>query len=159
MKLFKSLVVALLVLLAAGLPVQAARPKQVKLFFIILDDNGKSGKRIGCNDSVVAVAVDVAPATATLRTAYERLLAAQDDPYGPRKLSNPLSRSRLKVKSVAIKNRTAIIKLTGNLISAGTCEDPRLEAQLTETARQFSTVRKVSVFVNNIPLNKLLSGQ
>jgi hypothetical protein len=159
MKIFKALVLTTLILVAIGPYVQGSTSKQIKLFFIILDDNGKSGKKIGCNDSVVSVDVNIAPSSTPLRAAYETLLAIHDDPYGPQKLSNPLSQSQLKVKSVAIKKKTAIIRLTGKLVSAGHCEDPRIEAQLTEIALQFPSVKKVSVFVNDVPLNDLLSGQ
>ncbi|HVG29867.1 MAG TPA: GerMN domain-containing protein [Pyrinomonadaceae bacterium] len=159
MKIFKAFALTALTLVIVGAPAGGAAAKQVKLFFIILDDNGRSGKKIGCGDSIVPVVVDTAPTSAPLRRAYETLLAIRDDPYGTRKLSNPLSRSNLKVDSVVIKKRVAIIKLTGELISAGHCEDPRVEAQLTEVALQFPSIRKVSVFVNGVALSKLLSGQ
>jgi hypothetical protein len=159
MKIFKAITLAVLTLFIVGTPVRGVAAKRIKLFFIALDDHGKAGKKIGCDDSVVPVVVNIAPTSAPLRSAYETLLAVRDDPYGTQKLSNPLSRSKLKVKSVAITKRVAVIKLTGELISAGHCEDPRIEAQLTEVALQFPSVRKVSVFVNGVALSKLLSGQ
>lgn len=159
MKIFKAVTLTMLVLVIVGTPVRGATTKQIKLFFIVLDDNGKSGKKIGCDDSIVPVVVNIAPTSAPLRSAYERLLAIHDDAYGIQKHSNPLSRSNLKIKSVSIKKRIAIIKLTGELISAGHCEDPRIEAQLTEVALQFSSVKQVSVFINGVALSKLLSGQ
>lgn len=159
MKTSKTRVLSLLILLAFVFPVHATQAREIKLFFIAVDDNGASGKKIGCNDSVVPVDVEVGRSPGTLRTAYNRLLNTREESYGERNLSNPLSKSRLRVKSIVIRNRTAIIKLTGRLVSAGACEDPRIEAQLTETALQFPTVRRVSVFVNNVPLGRLLSGR
>jgi hypothetical protein len=159
MRILPALVLTVLAFVSAGLPAQAATTKQIKLFFIVLDDDGKSGKKIGCNDSVVPVAVSIAPTAAPLRAAYEKLLAIREDPYGARRHTNPLSRSNLKVKSAGIRKKTATIRLTGELISAGHCEDPRIEAQLTEIALQFPSVRRVSVFVNGVPLRTLLSGQ
>jgi hypothetical protein len=159
MKLRRMLVTALLMTMAVICSVRGADARQIKLFFIDLDDNGQSGKKIGCNDSVVPVDVDVARAASPLKTAYQRLLSIRADSYSPRKLSNPLSKSRLRVKSVAVRNGTAVVRLTGRLVSAGVCEDPRIEAQLTETALQFPTVERVSVFVNGVALSKLLSGR
>jgi Sporulation and spore germination len=159
MRTYKAFALTVLILVGVGTPVQGAASKKIKLFFIILDDNGKVGKKIGCGDSIIPVAVNIAPTSAPLKAAYETLLAIHDDTYGARKLSNPLSKSNLRVDSVVIKKRIATIRLTGDLISAGHCEDPRIEAQLTEIALQFPTVRKVSVFVNGVVLRKLLSGQ
>jgi hypothetical protein len=159
MRIFKAFALTLLTLLSVGVPVRGAASKKIKLFFVIMDDDGKAGKKIGCGDSIAPVFVNIAPTPAPLRAAYETLLAIHDDPYGAQRLSNPLSKSKLKVKSVTIKQKTATIRLTGDLISAGHCEDPRIEAQLTEIALQFPTVRKVSVFVNGVALRKLLSGQ
>ena len=41
----------------------------------------------------------------------------------------------------------------------GVCDDPRIKAQLEESALQFNTVDKASVFINGVPLDQLLSGQ
>ena len=39
----------------------------------------------------------------------------------------------------------------------GECDDPRVEAQINQTALQFSTVKDVSVFVNGQALQDALS--
>jgi hypothetical protein len=39
----------------------------------------------------------------------------------------------------------------------GTCDAPRLAAQIEQTALQFSTVNDVAVFVNDVPLEDVLS--
>lgn len=53
----------------------SSAPRTVKIFLIAQDDNGKSGKKIGCNDSVVGVNVTIQPTVSVLRAAYESLLA------------------------------------------------------------------------------------
>jgi hypothetical protein len=53
----------------------------------------------------------------------------------------------------------ATVHLTGKLTLGGECDDPRVQAELEETALQFSTVKKVSFYVNNVALSKLLSGK
>ena len=41
----------------------------------------------------------------------------------------------------------------------GVCDSPRFEAQIEQTALQFSTVSSVEVFINDIPLQDVLSQQ
>src|SRR5689334_2576909 len=41
-----------------------APPATVKVFLVALGDDGKSGKRIGCDDSLVAVSRPLAPGAA-----------------------------------------------------------------------------------------------
>ena len=47
--------------------------------------------------------------------------------------------------------------LAGKLLLGGVCDDPRVEAQLVETARRFSTVREVEIVINGKPLKEVLS--
>jgi hypothetical protein len=63
------------------------------------------------------------------------------------------------VEGVTLEDGEAIVKLSGTLMLGGVCDNPRVEAQLEETALQFSTVSRVSVFVNGVPLEGLLSGE
>jgi hypothetical protein len=63
----------------------------------------------------------------------------------------------LKADSVSIVNAKATIHLSGTLRLSGVCDNPRVEAQIEETALQFATVKQVQVFVNNIVLEKALS--
>jgi hypothetical protein len=39
--------------------------------------------------------------------------------------------------------------LTGEVFVAGVCDQPRIEEQIEETARQFPMVNQVSVFIGN----------
>ena len=140
-------------------PVPApAGGKTVKLFFIALEDGGKSGKLIGCDDSAVPVDVEIPDTPGVLKAALEALLAAHDLHYGQSGLYNALYQSDLTVDEVNLKDGEVIIRLSGTLLSGGVCDDPRIIAQFEETALQFSTVKKVSVFVNDLPLGQLLSG-
>jgi hypothetical protein len=41
----------------------------------------------------------------------------------------------------------------------GVCDSPRVQAQIEQTALQFSTVSEVEVFVNDTPLEEVLSQQ
>jgi Sporulation and spore germination len=132
---------------------------QVKIFLIAVGDNGVSGPKIGCGDSAVGV-VRVVPATkAPLTAALNELLSLHDQNYGQSGLYNSLYQSHLRLESVAIAGGVATIKLTGTLLLGGVCDDPRVDAQLTNTALQFSTVHSVDISLNGKPLKDYLSGK
>jgi hypothetical protein len=129
----------------------------VQIFLIALEDNGRSGKKIGCDDSVVPIQVETPYTRGVLRAALGELLSIRDRYYGQSGLYNALSQSNLQVEHVVIEDGVATINLSGTLMVGGVCDNPRVEAQIEETALQFSTVREVHVFVNDVPLDDLLS--
>jgi hypothetical protein len=131
--------------------------KDPKIFLVAVGDNGVAGKKIGCGDSLVGATVQVTDPAAPLRGALDKLLAIKTQTYGQSGLYDALFRSDLHVASVIITNGVAEIKLTGALTLGGVCDSPRVQAQLEETALQFSSVQKVNILVNGIPLQNLLS--
>ncbi len=131
--------------------------QMVKIFFIAVDDNGQSGEMVGCGDSVVAVQVPIPHTQGVLKAALEALLSIKDQYYGQSGLYNALFQSDLHLKSVAIESGKAIIKLTGTLKLGGVCDDPRVLAQIKSTALQFSTVNDVVIFLNDKPIEEVLS--
>jgi DNA-binding CsgD family transcriptional regulator len=135
----------------------AAGEQQVKIFLIAVDDNGRSGKQIGCGDSVVPVMVPIPQTQGVLKAALEALLAVQTQFYGESGLYNALYQSDLQLESVTIMQGVAQIWLTGTLEMGGECDSPRVEAQLIETAMQFSTVKAVEVYLNGNPLQEFHS--
>ncbi|RIK51042.1 MAG: hypothetical protein DCC57_11085 [Chloroflexi bacterium] len=134
------------------IPVAAPQPPadftRSKIFLIALEDGGASGKPIGCGDSVVPVTVEIAPTRAILRGSLEKLLGLHDAYYGESGLYNALYQSQLSIADVRIENRVAIISLTGQLVQGGVCDTPRIQAQLEQIARQFSTVDRVVIYIN-----------
>jgi len=138
----------------------SAGASQVNIYLIAIGDNGVSGKKIGCGDSVVPVVVAIQPTLGVLRAALTELFRLEGQPYyGQSGLYNALAQSHLAIQGLEIVNREAIIRLTGELQIGGLCDDPRIQAQLEETALQFSTVDRVNIFVNGVELETLLSGQ
>lgn len=135
----------------------AAGEQQVKIFLIAVDDNGHSGKQIGCGDSVVPVMVPIPQTEGILKAALEALLAVRTQFYGESGLYNALYQSDLQLESATIKQGVAQIWLTGMLALGGECDSPRVEAQLIETAMQFSTVKTVDVYLNGNPLQEVHS--
>lgn len=138
-------------------PTQAQQT--VKIFLIALEDNGQTGPLVGCGDSVIPVTVVIPSTQGVLKAALGKLLSIGEQYYGESGLYNALYQSDLQLKSVTIDQGKAIIHLTGTLMLGGVCDAPRVEAQIEQTALQFSTVSSVEVFINDIPLEDVLSQQ
>jgi hypothetical protein len=139
-------------------PTTSQGATSVKIFLIAVNDNGASGKKIGCNDSVVPVLIYIDPTLGVLRASLNGLFKMEGQrEYGLSGLYNSLYQSHLNIDSLNIVNREAIVKLKGTLSSGGVCDDPRIKAQLEEAALQFKTIDRVSVFINGIPLDQVLS--
>jgi hypothetical protein len=131
----------------------------VKIVLIDLEDNGQSGTLVGCGDSAIPINVTIPRTQGVLRAALEKLLSAKQQVYGESGYYNALYQSDLQVSKVVIEQGKAIIHLTGSIMLGGTCDAPRVEAQIEQTALQFSTVSDVAVFVNDVPLEEVLSTQ
>lgn len=131
----------------------------VKIVLIAIEDNGQSGTPVGCGDSAVPVTVTIPQTQGVLRAALVKLLSAKQQYYGESGLYNALYQSDLQVAGVTIEQGKAIIRLTGNITLGGTCDAPRIQAQIEQTALQFSTVNDVAVFVNDVPLEDVLSSK
>jgi hypothetical protein len=138
-------------------PSSTAVQQTVKIFLIALEDNGQSGILVGCGDSAVPVTVIIPRTQGVLKAALEKLLSIKEQYYGESGLYNALYQSDLQLKSVTIDQGKAIIHLKGTVMLGGVCDAPRVEAQIKQTALQFSTVSDVEVFINDIPLEDVLS--
>ena len=134
-----------------------ATEQDIKIVLIALEDNGQSGTLVGCGDSAVPIHVTVPSTRGVLRAALEKLFSAKQQFYGESGYYNALYQSDLDVAGVTIEEGKAIIRLTGSIMLGGTCDAPRVEAQIEQTALQFSTVSEVAVFVNDMPLEEVLS--
>jgi hypothetical protein len=140
-------------------PNQPPQVSQVQLYFIALGDEGASGPEIGCGDSVIGVTENIEPTAAPLTAAFEQLLAMDEEYYGQSGLYNALSDSDLSIDSATVENGQATVYLSGDLEIAGTCEGPRIEAQIRQTADQFSTVGESVVYINGERLENIVSLQ
>jgi hypothetical protein len=117
---------------------------------------------IGCGDYLVPVEFGPSPPTNTYRQiayALIDLFSIKEPFYGQSGLYNPLYQSSLSVQSVTVDdNGHATVNLSGNLVLGGECDGPRVQAQIEDTALQFS-ITDVAVFLNGRPLADALSGQ
>ncbi len=136
-----------------------AAEQTVKIVLIELEGNGQSGPLVGCGDSAISINVTIPPTQGVLRAALEKLFSARQQFYGESGYYNALHQSNLAIESVRIEQGNAIIHLTGTITLGGVCDAPRVQAQIEQTALQFSTVSDVTVFVNDVPLEDVLSSR
>lgn len=136
--------------LAGGYRQRSASTREVKVYLVALNDDGRTGAKIGCDDSLVPVTRTIKATGAPLKAALQELLSVPREYEG--RLSNSWWGRNLRVKTVSLRAGVATIRITGELFVAGVCDIPRIEAQIKETARQFPSVRKVKVFVNDLTL-------
>lgn len=137
----------------------ATKTSSVRIFLVAIGDNGKTGTKVGCGDSMVAVQRSIAPTTAPLTAAIRLTISNHKRMYGQSGLYNALYQSRLQLKRAAVVNGSATIALTGRLTLGGECDTPRVRAQLRKAALQFHTVHRVFITLNGIPLAQALSSK
>lgn len=141
---------------ANSAPTASATQEEVKIYLIALAD-GKAMGPVGCGDQAVAVTRTVPSTRAPLTAALRELLAIKDREYGQSGLYNALYQSNLQVEKVTIEGGKATIQLTGQLRLGGVCDNPRVTAQLEQTALQFNTVKEADIRINGKPLDQVLS--
>jgi hypothetical protein len=127
--------------------VAAQQRQQIKVYLVAVGDNGQAGKKIGCEDSLVPVTRSIRKTASPLKAALEELLSTPPETGANPKLQNFWKGRNLRVKSVSIRSSTATIHMSGEVFVAGICDEPRIESQIEETARQFPTVKRVKVFI------------
>ena len=161
---FIAIVAASILLLGLAPAAFAAGPVAVepaKIYLIALEDNGRTGQRIGCGDSLVPVTREIASGQMTpgkITAALTLLFSLHDRFYGQSGLYNALYSSQLQVQRVEMQGGKAAVYLTGTLSLAGVCDDPRAEAQIAATAGQFPGVTGVLIFLNGGPLVSAVGG-
>ncbi|MBA2731512.1 MAG: GerMN domain-containing protein [Acidobacteria bacterium] len=144
---------------AKALAVKEATPiqktQEVKVYLVALNDAGKSGKKIGCDDSLVAVTRTIKATGTPLKAALRELVAGASERDG--ELGNYVFGPNLRVKSVSISRGTATIRFSGQISVAGVCDMPRITEQIDATAKQFPNVKRVRVFVGKRTLSDAIS--
>lgn len=135
----------------------AGMASRVQMYLIAIGDNGKSGKKVGCGDSLLGITRKIPPTMTPLTAVIRMEIRNHRQFYGRSGLYNALYQSRLDLQRATVVNGTATIHLTGKLRLGGACDAPRIRAQLRHTALQFPTVQRVFVYVNGTSLSKALS--
>ena len=136
---------------------QVAKSQTVKIYLVALNDNGKIGRRIGCGDSIVPITRTISSTSAPLQVAIEALLnqPAQDARHPH--LKNFWTGRNLGIQTLSVRDGVARIHLSGEVFVAGVCDQPRIIEQIETTAKQFSSVKSVKVFMGRVPLSQAVS--
>ncbi|TLM84328.1 hypothetical protein FDW84_11935 [Pseudarthrobacter sp. NamE5] len=132
----------------------------VTAYYVLLDDGGKHGVRFGCNDSLVGFAQESRAGEEPLAAAIGALLNAPQQAVhsaGGATAYNALSESRLKFLAGSFDGTTVTVYLTGVLRPGGTCDVPRMEAQLTQTALASVGAIRAEIYVNGRTLTEALT--
>src|SRR5580693_9941572 len=119
-----------------------ATAERVRVFLISPGDGGRSGRAVGCGDSAVPVEVPLARPQPALAGALSALLAMRGSYDRSSGLVNALYASPLALVRVERAGGLARVILSGYIELAGGCENARMVAELTETARQFADVSR-----------------
>lgn len=139
--------------------------RATNIYYVAVGDNGKNGTKIGCDDSLIPVERQLSLVNRSedqkIRIALEALLTDRTATVVGTDYLNALANSQLTVDRVVFDNATTkyVIALSGTIRSGGTCDDPRIIAQLTQTAEQFVPQNGVTITVNGKPLASVLSGR
>jgi hypothetical protein len=133
--------------------------RKVRVFLISPADNGRAGHKAGCGDSAVPVEINLPRPEPALEGALRALLAQKERHHEPSGLSNPLYSSALELVRIERQGGEARVYLKGYLEMGGECDNPRILAELQETALQFSDVTRVQFFLEDRPLAEILSGK
>jgi len=109
-------------------------------------DGAITGEKAGC-DIIRMIYRYIEPTPAILNATMKELFVYnQDFDYLP---GNFISKqTKLKFEKATLENGLAKIYLTGEVVYGGVCDDPRLTIQVTETAKQFETVKDVEIYLN-----------
>lgn len=137
-----------------GLPEQVA---PLTIYYVAIDDNGISGPRIGCGDSLVATTTAPVRFTDQVGPSVGTLLANKSRDVGLSGLVNVLYQSNLTYVGGQLDGSTITIYLTGQFMLGGVCDIPRAKAQLEYTAMAAAGATSAQVFVNGRPIDEVLS--
>lgn len=133
--------------------------KPLTFYYIAIGDGGKTGSMIACEDSLVSQTIEPVTTDNPVKATLERLLANKDQFIGQSGLYNALYRSNLVFESSTISDDTVTVNLAGSLKLGGECDNPRVQAQLEQTAKTAAGVANVAINLNGKPLADALSLQ
>jgi hypothetical protein len=129
----------------------AGAVEQAKIYMVAIGDDGQSGERIGCGDSLIPVTREIPSGLSTegkIEALLTLLFSLKDRDYGQSGLVNAVYASNLSVDEIDIQGGVVAIYLTGTVSVAGVCDEPRVEEQIKGIARQFPGVTNAIVIFN-----------
>jgi hypothetical protein len=127
------------------------------VYYVAVGDNGASGPKIGCGDSLVATTTAPVRFRDQVGPSIGALLANKNRDVGMSGLVNVLYQSSLTYLGGELDGSTITIYLSGQFMLGGECDIPRAKAQLEYTAMAASAATSARVFVNGRPIDEVLS--
>lgn len=144
----------------APVPANTKTPAQlseVTIYFVAVGDNGQTGPKIGCGDSLVAVKQPIEPTSGVIRAALNKLFSDKQQNIGQSGLYNALWQSSLSVGSARVDNGVATVNITGQVMLGGECDTPRFKAQIESTILAQPGVTGAIISLNGKPIDQALS--
>lgn len=138
-------------------PDEAISDQTVTIFLVAIGDNGKSGKKIGCDDSLIPVEVTIRSELKSPWNALSALLNLDETYYGESGLYNALYQSDLEIQSYETHEGKVKVYLEGELMLGGVCDNPRVEEQIFTTILQHGQIQEAEVYINGELLQEVLS--
>lgn len=140
---------------------QKEEPKsdRINIFLIALEDNGRTGKKIGCGDSLVPLERNIHSTGNVVKATLEELLYIRGSFLGDSGLYNALANSDLSLEKFSMKDKKAIVDLAGQFSIKSVCDTPRVVEQIRETVLQFDEIEEIKVTINGDPLDQIVSGK
>ncbi|MGP5650167.1 MULTISPECIES: GerMN domain-containing protein [Glutamicibacter] len=129
------------------------------LFYVAVGDEGKSGPKIGCGDSLVSAETGPEEFTNQVEAAITALLADDKEELGGSGLRNALAGSDLSYASSVVDGDVVTVELNGAVSSGGTCDDPRIIGQLKYTAMTAAGTGEAEILVEGEKIEKVLSAK
>ncbi|XLQ20421.1 MAG: GerMN domain-containing protein [Candidatus Moraniibacteriota bacterium] len=109
---------------------------------------------IGCDDKLLEVVVgeNLSPEEALEKLIYLKEIDFKSGEYNAFLLSD-----KLEIISFDIENGIAIVKFSDKLMTGGTCDAPRITAQIRETLLPYPEIDEVEVYVGEESIENFLS--
>lgn len=123
----------------------------LKIGLIALGDAGKLGEKIGCDDSTVLQEIAVPKTSQVLNAALRALFASDIETYPDTGFVNVFPKMPLAFDHATLDSGIAKVYLTGAATGlGGVCDEPRWPAQIRATAKQFSGVKQVEIYIGGV---------
>lgn len=135
----------------------AATTVPLTIYYVAVEDNGVAGEKIGCGDSLVATYTAPVTFTDQVKVSLQTLLADKESTHGQSGLMNALAASSLTFVDSTKTGDTVTVNLTGEVRSAGVCEDPRIQAQLHQTARTAAGTGNSHILIDGRRIEDVMS--
>jgi len=137
----------------------AGTVSEVTLVMLNQDVPANQEPERGC-DLLAPITRSIKPTQAPLTAAMEELFAF--DQTNVQEFYNFIANTNdtLRFDRATVENGTASIYLTGELSGlSGVCDNPRASIQINQTAKQFSTVEDVQIYLNGQQTDLTPSGR